>query len=154
MRRKKYEVTDFNTMIQIIDSSTTVRLGFNTDNIPYIVPLSFGYEVVDGTIILYVHSASEGHKVDLISKNSQIKVEFDNFIKYYSVGHNFTCSYNSLMAEGKIEAILDDDEKLKALNLLLNHCDFSKKIDSNAKCMKITNVYKITLSNLSCKVHD
>ena len=154
MRKKKYEITDFKTMVQIIDSSTTVRLGFNTGNLPYIVPLSFGYEVINDNIILYIHSASEGRKVDLISKDNHVTVEFDNFIKYYNVGPKFTCSYNSLMAEGRIEAISDDDEKLKALNLLLNHCEFHKKIDSSANCMKITNFYKIILSNLSCKMHD
>lgn len=154
MRKEKYEITDFKTMIQIIDSSTTVRLGFNTDNLPYIVPLSFVYEIIDDKVILYIHSASEGRKIDLISENNHVTVEFDNFIKYYNIGHKFTCSYNALMTEGKIEAIYDNNEKVKALNLLLNHCEFDEKIDSNAKCMKITNVYKITLSNLSCKIHD
>lgn len=153
MRNKKHEVTDFNTMVKVIDSSTTVRLGFNTEDLPYILPMNFGYEIRDNTIIIYVHSASKGRKVDLISESSKITVEFDNFIKYYRKNHSFTTSYNCIMAEGEIEKVDDYTEKTKALNLLLKHCNFNEKIETDSKCVKYVNIYKITLSKLSCKIH-
>lgn len=32
---------------------------------PYIVPVSFGLEIVDGTAVIYFHSAQQGLKIDL-----------------------------------------------------------------------------------------
>lgn len=51
MRRKNREVKDLKTIIEIIDRATTVRLGINDKEYPYIVPLSFGYEL-DGEDII------------------------------------------------------------------------------------------------------
>ena len=48
MRRKDREVTDRNQIAAIMDSCDTCRLGLTDGQVPYIVPLSFGYEWPDG----------------------------------------------------------------------------------------------------------
>ena len=59
MRRKNREVKDLKTIIEIIDRATTVRLGINDKEYPYIVPLSFGYELDGEDIIIYFHGAKK-----------------------------------------------------------------------------------------------
>ena len=44
MRRKDREVKDLNTIKEIISKCEVVRLAMCEDNIPYIVPLNYGYE--------------------------------------------------------------------------------------------------------------
>ena len=54
MRRKDREVTDFNKIIEVVDTCDCFRLGLiDEDNLPYIVPLNFGYEVDGGKLFLY-----------------------------------------------------------------------------------------------------
>lgn len=45
MRRKDREVTDFDTIVGIIDECDILRLGLADGDYPYIVPVNFAYTV-------------------------------------------------------------------------------------------------------------
>ena len=66
MRRKDREITRIEDILSIVDRAKVLRLGLFDDNFPYIVPLHFGYEYAEGKLIFYMHSAKEGHKLDLM----------------------------------------------------------------------------------------
>ena len=67
MRRKDREVTDFDKILQVIDSCDCFRLGLiDEDNLPYIVPLNFAYEVIDGVVTLYFHGSKAGKKAEIL----------------------------------------------------------------------------------------
>nr|WP_294967576.1 pyridoxamine 5'-phosphate oxidase family protein [uncultured Methanosphaera sp.] len=136
-------------MVNFIDSSKVVRLGLKDDDYAYVVPLAFGYEVVNNKIILYIHSASEGHKIDLINRNSNIFVEFDNITRFYGI----TCEYNSVMAHGHVELVEGIEDKTHAYKLMLKHCKLEyNEINKIAECPAI--VYKIILSDITAKYHE
>lgn len=63
MRRKDREITDFNEIMKIIDKCDTCRLALIDEEYPYIVPLNFGVDVVDGQVYFYFHSANQGKKI-------------------------------------------------------------------------------------------
>ena len=66
MRRKDREITSFDEQLKIIDQCDVVRLGLvDDDGYPYILPLNFGYEVIDDDLVLYFHGALEGYKYEL-----------------------------------------------------------------------------------------
>ncbi len=67
MRRSDRKITDFDEIVSVLRRCDTVRLGINGGDYPYVVPLSFGMEVLGGKVHIYVHGAKEGHKHDLIS---------------------------------------------------------------------------------------
>lgn len=48
MLRKKREVTAPDEITDIIRRSTTLRVGFYGEESPYVVPVSFGFEIRDG----------------------------------------------------------------------------------------------------------
>jgi nitroimidazol reductase NimA-like FMN-containing flavoprotein (pyridoxamine 5'-phosphate oxidase superfamily) len=73
MRRKEKEMDSLVEAEVVIRNSLVCRLGLSDDNRPYVVPLSFGYE----NNTLYFHSASEGKKVEILKKNSNVCFEFD-----------------------------------------------------------------------------
>ena len=60
MRRKDREVTDNKRINEIIMYCDTLRLGIIDGSVPYIVPVSFGYEENQGKKTFYFHGAGEG----------------------------------------------------------------------------------------------
>ena len=73
MRRKEKEIIEKSEIEAVIHKSMVCRLGLSDDDMPYIVPLCFGYQ--DNTI--YVHSSLEGKKLDILRKNHNVCFEFD-----------------------------------------------------------------------------
>lgn len=51
MRRKGREVTDFGRIMDIVRACDTLRLGLADGDLPYIVPVSFSYEVAEGELL-------------------------------------------------------------------------------------------------------
>ena len=58
MRRKEKKITERLEIDEIIHKSNVCRLAFSKNNIPYIMPISFGY---NGKKI-FIHTATEGKK--------------------------------------------------------------------------------------------
>ena len=120
MRRKDREVTDRNEILEIIRRCDVCRIGLiDDDGTPYIVPLNFGVDAGD-EITLYFHSATEGHKLDLIARNSRASFEMDcrHELQYFEDKGYCTMAFESVMGKGTIR-ILNDEEKLDALKKLM-----------------------------------
>lgn len=64
MRRSDKEIKDKSTIESILNEAQVCRIALCNDNKPYIVPMNFGFK--DNYI--YIHSACEGHKIDIIKK--------------------------------------------------------------------------------------
>ncbi len=73
MRRKEKEVKDVKLVESIIEKASVCRLGLSLNNMPYIVPLCFGYQ----DRCLYFHSAIEGKKISMIKSNNNVCFEVD-----------------------------------------------------------------------------
>ncbi len=71
MRRKDKEMIDEKEMLSIIDKAIICRVGMCWQDEPYVIPMNFGYQ--DNYI--YLHSAREGRKLDILRNNDKVKVE-------------------------------------------------------------------------------
>src|SRR5690554_2047608 len=76
MRRKEKQVTDIKHLHKVINNAKICRMGLVKDNLPYVIPLSFGF---DGTSF-YFHSATAGEKVEILKKNNNVCLEFEQDI--------------------------------------------------------------------------
>ena len=65
MRRKDQEVESLDEFFDILSRCNAVRVGFRGEEYPYVVPLSFATELVDGKIVVYFHCARQGIKLEL-----------------------------------------------------------------------------------------
>ena len=66
MRRKDRQITDLHAIRTILDGEDVLHLGLCDGNIPYVVPMSYGYEMTDdGRLTLHLHCAGEGRKLEL-----------------------------------------------------------------------------------------
>ena len=77
MNRKDRAITDQTDCIQLLRRCDTLRLGLWDSAMPYVVPVSFGMEVIDNQIMLYIHGAARGKKVDCLTQHPQVCVEGD-----------------------------------------------------------------------------
>ena len=44
---------------------------------PYVVPMNFGFDLWDGVLELYCHSALEGRKIEILRRNPEVCFEMD-----------------------------------------------------------------------------
>ena len=121
MRRKDREVQDRAELFDILKRCDTVRIAMHGEQYPYVVPVSFGMEVVDNKAIIYFHCAKEGFKVDLLKENPFVCVEGDIFIKVEKTEHGITARYESVIGFGECQFITDIDEIKHGLKVLLEH---------------------------------
>ncbi|MDR0761030.1 MAG: pyridoxamine 5'-phosphate oxidase family protein, partial [Treponema sp.] len=123
MRRKDREVTGAENLLEILRECTVCRLGMADNGVPYVVPLNFGYEYQDDTLILYFHGAREGKKIDILKKNNRVCFEMDTghqLTRGDSVCH-YGFNYASIVGMGTVEFLEEAAEKIRALNLLMKH---------------------------------
>jgi len=85
------------------------------DGQPYGIPVNF---VWDGQNSIYIHCAPVGRKLDILDCNS--KVSFCIIGKTSLQPAKFTTGYESIILFGKAIHNLPDEEKWKALNLILD----------------------------------
>jgi nitroimidazol reductase NimA-like FMN-containing flavoprotein (pyridoxamine 5'-phosphate oxidase superfamily) len=113
MRRREREINDFEGIEAVMPKALVRRLGLSADNESYVVPLCFAYR--ERTV--YLHSASEGRKVEMLGKNPRVCMEFD--IDQEVVPADKTWSwemrYRRVIAFGKASVVRDSEEKKMAL---------------------------------------
>jgi len=124
MRRIDREVTDINEMRQIVEKAKILHLGLFDSEYPYVLPLHYGYEYVDGSLIFYLNSAKEGHKLDLIKSNPNVCIEMECNVELVSGGEvpcKYGAAYASVIGRGRAAMIDDVQEKIKGLSLLMKN---------------------------------
>lgn len=149
MKNTNREVSDLESMVDIILRCDTVRLGIHGEEYPYVVPVSFGFETWDGKLIIYFHGAREGFKHELLEGDNRVCVEADichGFAEYKS---SVTAEYESVIGFGRA-VLVRDDEAAHGLDLLLDHCGFGGFAYDRA-VLGITKVYKIVLDSITGK---
>ena len=120
MRRNESEITDRAAIEAITQETKVCRMGLCDRGTPYVVLLNFGYR--DGKV--YMHSAVEGRKLDIIRKNPDVCLVFEVDMKMKSGPEAcaFTTKYRSVMAWGKASIPEEPEEKAFGMNILMRHC--------------------------------
>ena len=124
MRRADLEVKDRQEILSILNQCTVGHLALvDPQGQPYLVPMNFGWEDRDGVVRIYLHSAKEGRKLEILAKNPRVCFEAD--CKHELVVARNACSYSfkyeSVMGWGNVRFVEDMEEKLRALTLLMKH---------------------------------
>ena len=114
MRRKDKEIKDKKAIESIIKRATVCRIGLAENDIPYSVPMNFGYK----DNCLYFHSAPVGKKIEIIKKNNNVCFEIDivhEILQGKSACHTIM-KYYSVIGYGKVYIIDDSEEKITELH--------------------------------------
>jgi uncharacterized protein len=121
------------------------------DDMPYVVPFNFGYK--DG--VIYLHSAQEGMKIDILKKNPKVCVVFSTDHKLHHQSEQVACSYSmhyrSVQAFGEVEFINDIEQKVEILNIVMaNYTD--REFSYNAPSLREVCTYKVNVNRFSGKI--
>lgn len=158
MRRKDREVTDLNQIFEIVRNCSVAHVGMVENGKPYVVALNFGYERQGDALILYFHSAYEGHKMDILKENPNVYFQLDCVNEFITGTRENPCAYSwrydSVMGSGQVEFIEDPEEKANALNCMIQHLG---KIEDTFQfpeaMLKKTCVYKVCSTDITGKHH-
>ena len=153
MRRKDREITRIEDILSIVDRAKVLRLGLFDDNFPYIVPLHFGYEYAEGKLIFYMHSAKEGHKLDLIRRKQNVCIELDcdtELIPGGDIPCSYSSSFASLIGRGLAEIVDDEQEKVRGLYLLMKN-QTGREFEITTQMASAVAVIKVVVCDFSAK---
>lgn len=127
MIHSEREVIETPLLRAILNMIDTVHVGINDGVYPYVVPLSYGFDIDDERLEVYVHCALRGRKLTLMEKDPHVCCTFStfsNFPKKMYKGHRH--DYRSVMAFGvveKLERSNDPKGYAKAIRAILDHYD-------------------------------
>lgn len=150
--RRQNRVLEGDRIIELLNISEFgfLSLGTSENGYAYGIPLSYAYE--EETNSLFFHCAPEGQKLDELKRNN--KVSFCIVGKTNPIADQFTTLYESVIAFGDAVTNLSDDEKRKALRLLVRK--YSAGFEEVAeqymdKSWSRTSVFKIEIKHITAK---
>lgn len=135
----------------IIDKCEACYVGMvDLEGKPYVLPFNFGF----GDGVIYLHSAGEGKKIDILRQNPEVCVAFSTdhqlFHRHEPVACSYGMKYRSVLAHGKVVFIEDYEEKEMVLNIIMRKYtgqDFS----FNAPAVNNVCVYKVEVTKFEGK---
>lgn len=155
MRRKDREVTDFDTMLKIVDECNILRIGLTDGEFPYIVPLNFAYTVENQQMRFYIHGAMAGRKYELMQKNQKCSFEMDIPLELDCIydKKDVTMRYKSVMGTASVR-FLDGEGKQSAIDdIIMNRYEETRNFDYNREVVKRTAVAELTVLDWTAKIN-
>ena len=149
MSRKEKEIKGREEIDEIIRGSQVCRLALAAENLPYLVPLSFGY---DGSAI-YLHTAREGKKIQCFKANNRACFEFERNVRLLrdtNTACRWSFSYESVIGYGAIHELVDPAQKEYGLNQIMLQYSGKQWKFKDAIFSK-TRVWKISIDSLTGK---
>jgi nitroimidazol reductase NimA-like FMN-containing flavoprotein (pyridoxamine 5'-phosphate oxidase superfamily) len=153
MRRKDKEITDTNTLKNILKLTKHVTIALSKNNQPYLVTFSHGYD--ENRNCIYFHCAKEGKKIDYIKSNNTVWGQA--MLDYgYSEG-NCNHQFATTQFKGKVTLLDDLDEKRQALQCMIRQLEknpeqmIEKAMKIDAERLKGTAFGRIDIEYMSGK---
>lgn len=152
MRRNDRQVTSPEKINEIIGRCKVLRIAMQDKDGLYIVPMNYGYTYENGSLCFYLHSAKEGRKVAAFAETPKVAFELD-------CGHELTaaeipCGYgynfSSVVGSGIVELLTDTNDKINALNLLMQH-QTGKTFVFTEQMTEGVNLYRLKATDFTAK---
>lgn len=155
MRRADRAVVERAAIERILRSCLVCHVAFTATPAPYLVPLHFGYRWDGALPVLYFHSASAGRKLELAKQQPLVGFALDRSMA--PEGESLPCSwsarYESIIGEGRLEAVKSPSEREDGLRLLMEHYHFPGSIQFEPAALSAVEVLRLTVTALSAKQH-
>ena len=152
MTKRERQVTDEEQIQAILDAGKVLHLGLAVDNEPYVVPMNYGYTREDGKLVMYLHSAVRGKKLDMIRANSRVFFEISTDLLPFEGEKpcQYGLAYSSVMGRGIATIVEDVEEKMKAMTVLMK-TQTGKDFTFNERLVSIVAVIRIDVEEYTAK---
>jgi len=152
LTKRERQVMDPEQILHILDTGKVLHLGLAVDNEPYVVPMNYGYIMEEGRLTLYLHSALQGKKLDMIQKNPRVFFEIDCDLMPFEgrVPCQYGLVYSSIMGRGEATLVEDVEEKKQAMSILMK-TQTGKDFTFEDRLVSIVAVIRIDVSEYTAK---
>ena len=152
MTKREFRITDENQIRHILDTAKVLHLGLAVNNEPYVVPMNYGYAMDVGKLVLYLHSAVQGKKLDMMRENPRVFFELDCDLSPFEGEKpcQYGLVYSSVMGRGTASVVEDTAEKIKAMALLMK-TQTQKDFEFNDRLVSIVAVIRIDVEEYTAK---
>lgn len=151
MRRNDREITDRNEILEIIEKAQVCHIAMSDGDLPYIVAMNFGFD--RNAPALYLHSASEGRKIRILSRNAAVCIQFD--VDQRLVRGKAACdwgmNYRSVVGTGTALVLTDPAEKARGLDFIMEHYSGKRGLTYPEDQLASTSVIRIAITELRGK---
>lgn len=154
LKRKEKEISDKNEMLAILENAEYITIAMCSDNEPYLVTLSHGYDRDRNCI--YFHSAREGKKIDILKEQNKVwgQALLDKGYVQGSCDH----LYETTQFMGRVTFVENSGEKKHALEVMINALedDPQKVLDTQLteKSIEGIQIGRIDIEFMSGKKSD
>jgi nitroimidazol reductase NimA-like FMN-containing flavoprotein (pyridoxamine 5'-phosphate oxidase superfamily) len=150
---KHKSITNMDEIRSIINKCDVCYVAMvDEGNLPYVLPFNFGFR--DDTV--YIHSAREGKKIDILRKNPGVCISFSTDYQLRYQSENVACSwsmkYRSVLCYGKIEFIDDPVKKAETMNIIMQKYA-GREFTFSVPSLKEVQPYKIRVERFEGRVY-
>jgi len=152
MTKRERQVTDEKQILAILDAGKVMHLGLAVDNEPYVVPMNYGYTYENGKLVMYLHSALRGKKLDMMRANPKVFFEIDcDWMPFAGEKPcQYGLAYSSVMGRGTATIVEDVEEKKQAMSVLMK-TQTGKDFTFNDELVSIVAVIRIDVAEYTAK---
>ena len=152
LTKRECLVTDPEQIRHILDSGKVLHLGLSVNDEPYVVPMNYGYAWEDGKLVVYLHSAVRGKKLEMVQANPRVcfNIDCDRMPFEGRVPCQYGMVYSSLMGRGTAAIVEDVEEKKRAMTLLMK-TQTGKDFTFEDRLVTIVTVIRIDVSEYTAK---
>ena len=152
LTKREQLVTDRDQILHILDTGKVLHLGLAVDNEPYVVPMNYGYIMEGEKLVVYLHSALRGKKLDMIRANPNVFFEIDCDLMPFEgkVPCQYGLVYSSIMGRGEAALVEDVEEKKQAMTLLMK-TQTGKDFTFEDRLVSIVAVIRIDVTEYTAK---
>ena len=152
MTKREFQITDQTEIRRILGAAKVLHLGMAVNNEPYVVPMNYGHTLEDGKLVLYLHSAVRGRKLDMLRQNPNVFFELNTDLEPFEgkVPCQYGLAYSSVMGRGVATIVEDVEEKKQAMTLLMK-TQTGKDFSFEDRLVSIVAVVRIDVTEYSAK---
>lgn len=149
MRKARQEIKDKASLEEILQGDIICRVAMLDGTRPYIIPFNFGYR--EGC--LFIHSAPEGKKIDLLRLNPEVCFEVEGAMEITKGGQacDWSTRYRSVVGYGDVEIISDEAAKQQGLEVIMAQHGAPDLIEFNQKNLDRMVILKIRITSMTGK---
>lgn len=149
MRKAKQEIRGEKILAEILSGTIICRVAMLDGDRPYIIPFNYGYS--DGC--LFIHSAPEGKKIDLLKQNPEVCFEVEDKMEITKGERacDWSTRYRSVVGYGEVEILSDEASKQQGLEVIMAQHGAPELVEFNSKNLGRMVILKLTISSMTGK---
>ncbi len=151
VRRDDKEVKDPEGLQSILQKCMVCHLALVDEGKPYMVSMNYGFK--DNCI--YLHSALEGRKIDVIRQNPEVCFQVYNGNRLTTgpdACGDWTMKYRSVTGFGKATLIEDDQKKQEPMQIIMNQYTTRGPFEFTPERVAETMVIRIDIEEMTGKI--